>query len=92
MFYCWMNVETAEKYLGILGDAIKKWEPALYPNSALSIELHPVLNGDPRIPCDQLPNPSGLCVLPMEAILVVRSPQSAMTTYSPTNPFDTTST
>lgn len=64
IYYCWWTAETADKYSGIVNDAIKKWEAALYPNSALSIELVTDAHGNPHVLCTDLPQPvDALCLV-----------------------------
>ncbi|KAK4499277.1 hypothetical protein PRZ48_009790 [Zasmidium cellare] len=63
IYYCWVTAEAADKYSDILEDAIKKWEAALYPNSALRIELYPDTHGNPHVVCKDLPQPvDALCL------------------------------
>lgn len=54
IWYCFSDSQSAQTLAGIVQEAITKWRPALSPNSALTIELHPDCHGSATCTCDTL--------------------------------------
>lgn len=46
IWYCFSDSQSAQALAGIVQEAVTKWRPALSPNSALTIELHPDCRGN----------------------------------------------